>query len=103
MALPILLQAERFTPQWFIEDPTGRMIAGAVVVVIAMIVLVIVVRSLKWAAARKGQIIWGAVIVAGLYWGAVTIIGGGLMVWIIAGLLAFALLLFFALFLTHAN
>jgi hypothetical protein len=89
--------------EWLSEDSTGRLVGIGLLAVVGIIALVILYKSTKWAAARSGLFIGLAAAAAVLYFGSIWLFNLGPLGWVVAGAIAFFMLLGAALFMTHTK
>lgn len=87
---------------WLTQDPTGKKVALAGIVVLSLILLFFVVKSVRWLAARWKTIMVAAVVIGGCYYGAMTIFDLGPVAWAVAGMVAFGALVGFALIVSRS-
>jgi len=85
------------------EDPVGRIVGGAIAIVIIALLLVIFFKTFRWAAARW-KMLTGIAILLGLgYLGAMYLFDMGPIGWLIGGAVGLGLFLGFALFMTQGG
>lgn len=87
---------------WLTQDPVGRKIALAVIVVVGLVLLFFVVKSVRWLAARWKAIMCAGLVIGGLYFGAMTVFDLGPVAWAAAGMVAFGALVGFALIVSRS-
>jgi|GEM_PF-4143317 len=85
---------------WFRNDPTGRMIAVGVLVIVGLVVLFYVLRAMKWAAAHIKPLMIGAIVIGLAVWG-VSAMELTLGHWIAIGFISFCMFLGWALYMTQ--
>ena len=89
--------------QWVTEDPTGRAIGLGVGVVAALILLLILLKTMKWAAARWKMLFGIAVLLGAAFYGAMMVLEMGPVAWVVGGFIVLGGFMGFALFLTQGG
>lgn len=88
---------------WATQDPIGRMVALGVGVVVALLAILVLLRSMKWAAARWKMLFGVAVALAVLFYAGMSILQMGPTAWIITGFVLLGGFFGFALFMTQGG
>ena len=88
---------------WFTQDTVGRGVALGVGVVLALILLFILLKSMKWAAARWKMLFGVAVALGALYYVGMMVIAAGPMWWIVGGFIVLGGFFGIALFMTQGG
>ncbi|MCX5662039.1 MAG: hypothetical protein NTW19_20360 [Planctomycetota bacterium] len=88
---------------WLTKDPSGQKVGLLIAVVAVLVVLIVAVKMMKWAAARASIFIGLAILGAGVYYGSFLIFNLGAVGLAVAGFAVFGMVLGGALFLTHGK
>lgn len=88
---------------WVLKDPAGQKVGLLIAVVVGLVLLIIIFKTMRWAAARANVFIGLSILAAGLYYGSILIFNLGPVGWAVAGIVIFGMFLGAALFLTQGK
>lgn len=97
-----LIVSQSLSPQWFMNDPTGRMVGIAIAVLVGLVALYYVLGIMKWASGRIKELMLGAAVIGAGVW-ASQFVHLSLTGWIVVAFVAFCMFVGWALFLTHGG
>ena len=89
--------------EWVSTDPVGRAVGLAVATLVGLFVLIQLLRTLRWAAARWKELAGIAILLAALFYGAMVVLQLGPVAWAVSGAVALGMFFGIALFLTQSG
>ena len=99
---PLTLAAmPKLSLDWFLHDPTGKMVAAGVGVALALVALWFILGTLQWAAGHLKAIMGVAVLVGAGLWGVQYVTRMPLVAWAFVAAGAFGGIVGFALWKTR--